>query len=92
MITQLPTLFHPNYECPFTFNVTYQTSALVGVFFQENMVDGYFSKKFDAAQKNYPIIEKKGIVTHLSLQHFRPLIYGAKIIVDTDQRHLLYNK
>ena len=92
MINQQPTLAHPNYKTPFYLQYDASDFGIGGVLFQEGMVVGYFSKKLNTAQRNYPIIEKEGLVIHLSLQHFRPIIYGAKIIVETDHSNLLYDK
>ena len=62
------------------------------VLFQEDGIIGYYSQKLTTAQRNYPISEKEGYAVIRSLMHFRNIIFGNKIIVETDHSNLLHIK
>lgn len=89
-VNKRPLLVHPNYEQPFRLQCDASSRGVGSVLFQEHGVIGYFSRKFNSAQENYPIMHQEGLGVILSLQHFRHLILGYEINVETDHSNLLY--
>lgn len=64
--------------------------AMGSVLSQKGIVIGFFCKKFKGSEKNYTIIEKETLNILESLRHFKPIIYGTKINIYTDNKNLTY--
>ena len=88
-----PILQAPNFKCPFKLAV----DAAGAVLLQEGKdnVDHpvcYYSRKFNANQRNYSTIENECLAIILSLQHFEVYIStsGCPIVVYSDHNPLVF--
>ena len=57
---------------------------------QEGKPIGFFSKKFNVAQRRYTVTQRELLAIVESLKHFRNIIYGHAIEVFTDHQNLTY--
>ncbi|KAF2365366.1 hypothetical protein FHG87_003892, partial [Trinorchestia longiramus] len=51
---------------------------------------GYFSKKFNDAERRYSITEREGLAVVAAVNHFAPYLYGNKFVIITDHKALKY--
>lgn len=58
---------------------------------QDGKTVGLFSAKLSKTEKNYSVCEKEMFAVFKALLHFRNLIYGAEIIIKTDNLNNTYN-
>ena len=91
-INSSPTLAHPDLTKLFFLQCDASDKAYGSVLFQDDKVIGFHSQKFHNAQLNYTIMEKEALGVINSLIHFRALILGAKITVQTNHSNLLSMK
>ncbi|KAG0436559.1 Transposon Tf2-9 polyprotein [Dictyocoela muelleri] len=61
-----------------------------GVLFQNRQIVGTYSKKFNSQELNYTIPEKEALAIFKSVEHFKQLIYNSKIIIQTDNKNLIF--
>ena len=59
---------------------------------QAHGIIAYYSQKLTPSQKNYPANERELLSIVLSLQFFRTIVFGSKVIINTDHKNLLYDK
>ena len=91
-----PVLKSPNFSAPFKLAVDASDVASGAVLMQEDTqgVDHpvcYFSRKFNACQKNYSTIEKECLALILALQHFEVYINaGIPLTVYSDHNPLTF--
>ncbi|MGL4850739.1 MAG: reverse transcriptase domain-containing protein [Clostridium sp.] len=83
-------LHHPDIAEPFTLLTDASDEGLGAVLEQKGRIIGLYSKKLYQAEKNYTTTEKELLAVVKALQHFRPIVLGAKITVRTDHNNLTY--
>lgn len=87
-------LQYPDFTKEFIIKVDASSLGCAGVLLQET--DGidkpvaYFSRTFQAGEKNKAIIEKELLAIYHSIIAFRPYIYNKKFTVYTDHKPLIY--
>ncbi len=83
-------LVHPDFSKPFDVDTDSSAYQLGGVVSQGGKPIAYFSKKLNAAQKNYPITEKELLGIVETLKESKYLLLGNQITVHTDQHNLTH--
>lgn len=86
------TLAYPDYYKPFILGVYAADKGIGAVLYQENSVLGIYSAKINRAEVNNTISEKEFLAILKGLEHFRNIVFGAKITIFIDHINLLYNK
>ena len=79
---------HPNYSLPFELQTDASERAVGSVLLQKDKIIGFHSAKLSNAQRVYTIVEKELYGILLTLENFKPIIYGFPVIVMTDNRNL----
>lgn len=77
----------PNYKEKFTLQCDASELGIGAVLIQETRIIGYFSKKFHGSELNYTIVEKEYLAILLSLLHFKNIIQGYYIEVQSDSNN-----
>ena len=91
MIAQDTMLMHPNFSKPFVVHTDASKYQIGGVVSQDGKPIGFFSRKFNAAQRNYIVMAKELLAIVETLKAFRNILLGNKIIVYTDHKNLIYD-
>ncbi|MEM7402978.1 MAG: RNase H-like domain-containing protein, partial [Myxococcota bacterium] len=94
-LVSAPILRAPNYTLPFYLATDASNYALGGVLLQTDSAGhlhsiAYASKTLNAAQRNYPQVEREALAVVQFLKHFRYIIYGHEIHVLTDHAPLVH--
>ena len=66
--------------------------AIGGILRQRTKVIGFFSAKLKPAEANYTVMEKESLGVIRALEHFRYFLYGAKVIIYTNNKNLIFDK
>ena len=61
-----------------------------GVVSQDKKTIAFFAQKFNAAQKNYPIIKKELLSLVETIKEYWTILWRRKIIAHTDYKNLTY--
>lgn len=88
-----PVLAHPNSEHPFRLRTDASNTGIGAVLTQldgeENeRVVAYYSRVFNAAQRNYSTTERECLAVIAAIEHFRPFLFGQNFTVITDHSSL----
>ena len=88
-------IFHS--QVPFILKTDASDIAAGAVLCQRQEEEGehvvaYASRKFNAAERNYPAFERELLAVVWSMKHFRPYLYGQHFVVVTDNEPVTYLK
>eukprot|EP00924_Labyrinthula_sp_SR-Ha-C_P012115 snap_masked-scaffold_26-processed-gene-4.101-mRNA-1 protein AED:0.38 eAED:0.41 QI:0/-1/0/1/-1/1/1/0/392 len=94
LLVEAKGLLHPDFNKHFYIMTDSSDYTIGHVLFQNGgkgqvKVLGYFSKTLNPTQQKYSIVEKEALGVIRSLEFFRPIIFGLKITVFTDQKALV---
>jgi len=81
-------LAYPDPNKPFVIQTDASNKQLGAVILQDNKPVAFFSRKLTGPQSRYPIPDKEALSIVETLQEFRPLLFGAQIIIRTDHKNL----
>lgn len=90
-----PVLRLPDYEQPFEIHTDASKVALGAALMQRDeegkaYAVAYYSRKFRAAESNYPPIDQEALAVVEGVRVFDPYVYGRKFKIYTDHRPLTY--
>ncbi|KAG0420546.1 Retrovirus-related Pol polyprotein from transposon [Dictyocoela roeselum] len=89
-IKQRQTLHHPDFNKTFTLKTDAFEKGIGAILTQDNKIGGLFSKKYNPQEENYLIVEKEALAIIKAIEHFKPIIYNAPIIIMTDNKNLTF--
>ncbi|KAG0435873.1 Transposon Tf2-6 polyprotein, partial [Dictyocoela muelleri] len=83
-------LVHPNLNEEFILECDASNETIGAALKQNNKPIGFFSKSLNKSERNYSITEKEMLAIYKSLNHFKRLLLGSKVVVYTDHNNLIY--
>ncbi|KAG0441617.1 Retrovirus-related Pol polyprotein from transposon 17.6 [Dictyocoela muelleri] len=84
-------IHHPDLNNEFILRCDASDVGLGSVLMQDGKIVGLYSKKYSRQEANYTTIEKEFLAIINSLEHFKPLIFNSKVIIETDNKNLTFN-
>ena len=83
-------LAYPDYTKPFHVYTDASDYQLGGVLMQDNKPLAFYSRKPNAAQRQYTTGKQELLSTVETLKEFQTLLWGQEIIVHTDHKNIIY--
>ena len=83
-------LAYPNFELPFTIHTDACDIQLGSVISQNKKPLAFYSRKLNAAQKNYTTREKELLSIVETLKEFNNILFGHEVVVHTDHKNLTH--
>jgi len=93
-LLRVTTLSHPAPQAPLV--LTCDASDFAVGASLEQIVDNvnkpiaFFSQKLDKAQRNYSTYDRELLSIYLAIKHFRYIIEGRQLVIQTDHKPLIY--
>lgn len=88
MMISPPILAFYDVNAPVTLSVDASSKAMGAVLMQNGKPVAYASKSLNAAELNYPQIEKEAAAIRFACQKFHQYIYGKELTVESDHKPL----
>ena len=89
-LSQAATLHYPDFTCPFEIYTDASTFQLGGVIMQKGKPLAFYSRKLNAAQCKYTVMEQELLSIVEILREFRNILLGHEIVVYTDHKNLSF--
>ncbi len=85
-------LAHPDLNKNFLLQTDASNEGIGAILFQEKVIVGIYSKKFTESEKGYTTPEKELFAIIKALKHFENIVWGSKIIIETDNKDIAFQK
>ena len=93
LITHDVKIRYPDHNLPYHIYTDASDFQMGSVIMQEGVLVAYFSKKLNAAQRNYSTIEKEILSILETLKEYRTMLFGCRELhIYTDHKNLTFNK
>ncbi|KAG0439393.1 Transposon Tf2-9 polyprotein [Dictyocoela muelleri] len=86
-----PKLHYPDLSEPFKLFTDARMNAIGSILIQNNKIISLYSNKLSEVEKRYTSAEKEMLSAYNSLQNFKNIILGSKILVYTDNKNIVSN-
>ena len=91
LIDRSQTLNIPNPTEPYVLTTDASDIGVSGILTQQDKLIRLYSKKLNATEQKYTVVEKEIYAIVLALKEFRNLIHGSEIEVKTDNRNICFD-